>query len=504
VAEVERIELFEDRAAVIRRIVLPDGPGRHHVVVEGLSPLLMERTVVFPGTPELLVEEIRVVRGRVARRDADPGVASRLSERERELRAAREGADDAYRRAVRGSEGLDAALEAALDWLPRLLLVEDPEPALAALRELCGARFQRADSVVARAVERDAAIREHDAVAAQLATARHGAPEWRCRLELRVVVQGALAAVPLRYTLPCAVWRPVHRAVLQLGERPRVSWEVGAMAWNATGEDWRGVALVCSTRRPGEHASAPVLGDDPIVTRKRDKEVLVEAREEIVHVAREGVAQRATEVPGVDDGGEPRTFTAPHPVDLPSDGRPVHVRLEAWESTATVAWVAHPERSSAVVLRSRQPNTGSRPILAGPVELVRDAGAVGRGRVGYVAAGEPFPMGWGSHDGVRVTRRADQKVDRSRITGYQSWSFAVVLKLANNGHEAVTVEVKERVPVSEIADVRVGVPVAVPPLASGPDADGICTWRLVVEPGVVRPIELSYTVEAPASVRLPF
>ena len=37
-----RVELFEDRAAVTRRIHLPQAPGRHVVELTGLSPLVRQ------------------------------------------------------------------------------------------------------------------------------------------------------------------------------------------------------------------------------------------------------------------------------------------------------------------------------------------------------------------------------------------------------------------------------------------------------------------------------
>lgn len=504
-APVERVELFEDRAAITRRIALPTAAGRHVLRVDGVSPLVRDGQLVFPGA-EVVVEEARVERWRTTRSEADPQLARDLDAKWRAAKEALRRAEDGSRRAEEAASRARAALEAGLAWGPRLLASGDPESAASAVRglseALTDARLVAAERAIAVQLLRD----EAQLLEGRLVAARAGSPAWTCALVVRVQTPGGVPSFAVRYTVPCALWRPVHRATLKSpgGGEGRVSWELGAMCWNATGEAWKGVSVVCSTARPGGHADPPVLTDDLLAVRSRDREVVVEAREESIQVAREGEAVQASEVPGVDDGGEPRTFTVPHPVDLPSDGRPVHVRLEGWEAPAKVRWMALPERSSQVVLRSTQPNAGTRPLLAGPVTLHRDAGAVGRGRVGFVGPGEPFAVGWGSHDAVRVTRKADQKVDRSRITSFQTWTFTVSLKVANLGDEAVPVEVKERLPVSEIAEVKVSPPTAMPPLDEGPDHDGLCAWRIVVEPGQVRTIELAYTVEAPASVRLPF
>ena len=43
-----QVELFEDRAAITRRVVLPEAPGRYELVIDGLSPLLREAGLSFP------------------------------------------------------------------------------------------------------------------------------------------------------------------------------------------------------------------------------------------------------------------------------------------------------------------------------------------------------------------------------------------------------------------------------------------------------------------------
>ena len=508
-APIERIELFEDRASVTRRVPLP-GPGRHTLRIDRVSPLAPDRGLVFPGDAGGIVEEANVQRRLVTREQADEAVSRQLASREFELNTDLSEAEDASRRAKEHAERVRARVDVAFAWTP-LALLADTAPAWVDA-------VVQADEALATALQAatdaDSALQalreERDDVQRRLAASRSGSQVWRAAIVLRLIVPDpAPAELRVRYTVPCAAWRPIHRATLRpLAAGQRVAWEIGAMVWNATGEDWHDVQLVCSTARPGGHATPPVLLDDWITAQPKNKEVIVEAREESIAVAREGEIRRTEEAMGVDDGGEPRTFTAPHPVQVLSDGRPVHVHLEGWETDATVAWVAHPERSAQVVLRSRQNNAGMRPLLAGPVDLFREdathgRGAVGRGRIDLVGPGEPFAIGWGSHDGARVTRKSETKVDRSRFTGHQSWQFQVTLKVANLSKEAVAVELRERVPVSELVDVKVSAPVASPP-CEPVDGDGRVTWRLTLAPTSTRTVTLSYTVDAPSSVRLPW
>lgn len=276
------------------------------------------------------------------------------------------------------------------------------------------------------------------------------------------------------------------------------------MVWNGTGEDWACPQLVCSTARPGERATSPTLTDDVVKASRRGKDLLVEDREESVQIAREGKARATDDVPGVDDGGEARTYTAAEPVDLPSTGLPTLVRLDQWEADADVVWRAAPELSQALVRVSRQINAGTRPLLAGPVELYGDAGALGRTEVGFVPPGEPFDLGWGAHDDVRMDRRVDQSRSEARLTGRTSHTFDVVVRAHNMGSEAVVARIRERVPVSELSAVTVQKPKVQPVLEQGPDSDGLCEWKLSLQPGQTHELTLSYTVDAASSVTLPF
>lgn len=65
--------------------------------------------------------------------------------------------------------------------------------------------------------------------------------------------------------------------------------------------------------------------------------------------------------PGLDDGGEARTYEVPERVDVPSDGRPHRIEFETWEVDTETELLCVPEKRRFVFLRSLQANPSSMP-----------------------------------------------------------------------------------------------------------------------------------------------
>jgi uncharacterized protein (TIGR02231 family) len=262
---------------------------------------------------------------------------------------------------------------------------------------------------------------------------------------------------------------------------------------------------VFSTARTARHAAPPVVGDDVLRLRRRSdedkKHVVVEARDQVVAAAGLDRGTRAVdEMPGVDDGGEPLAFAPAAKVSIPSDGRPLRVEVARASFPAEVALVLYPERAPVAHLRATATLAQGAPLLAGPVTLARGASLVGKARLDYVGAGEPFELGFGPDDAVRVRRTAADERDTTTFTGAQTIERTVKVYLSNLSGEARTVEVTERVPVSELAQVEVS-------FTPGPwkwePKYGFARQVVELPAGATRTLTLSYQVKAPAKVSLP-
>ncbi|HJL20277.1 MAG TPA: mucoidy inhibitor MuiA family protein [Sandaracinaceae bacterium LLY-WYZ-13_1] len=498
---VDEVTLMEDRARVVRRATVDLPAGVHRLTIEDVAPVLLDKTLAA----RLDAGRVRGVR---AVREALHRPASR-DEALRALDASLEEARDAVRRLDRRVRRLEDALRH---------LAEAGEQTVRELSE--DAAWSRADAASSGAhldalAERERGLREarvgaHRELAerrrelSRLEARRRSAASPRAGVRAHLWVDlelegGGPHHLEVEYVAPNACWRPAHRATLA-GDRVR--FETEGCVWQNTGEDWPDASLRLSTQRPSLGVEPPRLSTDRLRVKRRSEAVHVEQRQRAVETSGLGRdVTAAPELPGIDDGGETLELRATHRARVPSDGRPHRVPLFEFTADAQATLRCVPELTAAVLLESTQPNAGPHPILAGPVDLVRGGGFVGRTTVLFVAPGERFELGWGPDPALRVRREVDEREPETNLL--RSWIAVekrVTIALSNLGAEAKRLELVERVPVSELEKVKIDVDREHTTDGRAPDADGMLRWTVELAPFGRDAVDLRWTLRRHADV----
>lgn len=505
-----KVTLLEDRALVERRGEVSLAPGAQRVVIGGLPPVAVDRSLqakVTGGTvaqarirrtmrvqlPEALREQRTELGRRVAALMQDERRATadvqRLEVKQNLVRTAH---DDVYRAIAEGTGAGQARPDA---WREQLETARRELDATdAALREA-----RRQEQRVRRQLEE-----------ARSALGRTEQPEPTMDIQAELEVShgaGGTATLSLTYLVPCAAWRPAYRATLRSEEGGEsVSLECEAVVWQRTGEEWKDVTLAFSTARPTLGASPPRLVEDWLWLREkseRERQVVeVSMREEAIQTTGEGAAKQASQdLPGMDDGGEPLTLLSPHRATVPSDGEPHRVPLFQFTAPARSELLACPELSPLVHRVARFDNPGPAVLLAGPVDLVRSSGYVGRAQLRFAGRNEQVKLGFGSEDALRVARTVDEEVDTNRLTGRRTRTQKVKLFVSNMGAKPEAVAIEERMPVSEVESVEVTLlKDATKPAPSRLSEDGIVRFELKAAPRSQQTLALAYTVSSASKV----
>lgn len=500
---ITSVTAFEDRADVLRTGTLTLAEGASVLVLRGVSSAVSDAHVVaqFEGAPTT-VDDVRVERRMDSAPPADPDrrqlLASTLAAHEQRIRDATAVLARLQERhavltgmleqtAAQVSRALWPRGADAPRWLPsvdgfRKQLEASTQGVLAAHRDV-----KQAEQEVARARE-------------GLAGIPSAAPRLVADIHIRVHSQGGDVKARVSTLVPCAVWRPAHE--VDLTSENRLRWELMATVWQHTGEDWDNVELNLSTARPGAGAELPDLSEDRLRARLKSAEerrtISIEHRQEAI--PRNDLQGAA---PGVYDGGTPRLFRAPAPVSVRSDGRPHRVPLGSFEAPTRVERVAMPEVSPHVFLRASLKNMGNAPVLAGPVMLKRAGQHVGIGDVAYVGPGEAFDLSLGSQDAF-VVRYERRRVEEEKTLGRNVTHYVQDAVLSVTGAGPETVRVFLRLPVSEVAQLKV-VPSKEHCSEGLPEVDpqGVVTLGIQVRPGEERKVSLGFSLDAGSDVRVP-
>ncbi len=512
------VTLFEDRAEVTRRAEAEIGAGTSWVRIAGISPFVDEHSVQAriegegEGTKVLSARvRWRAHLERALGREEINALTVKEKAAQRALRE-QELALDRATRAEQQAKGLLGKWLAGVAQVPR---GSREAEALGSFRAALLAIEQSAAQALGQAAEaREARQRATEDLAearARLQAGRVERPRHEAVIEVQLSSTEARAiTLELRYRVPCALWRPEHvvrlAALPQKGNTAKLSITTLATAWQRTGERWDDVEMRFSTARPSRIGSAPLIADDLLhARRKTDQErqrIEVDLREETIKTAGLDRGTRVVEeMPGVDDGGEPVLLAAREKVSIPSDGKPFRVEVQQVTVEARIERVVFAELSQVAHLRATTTLTQGGPLLAGPLRIVRGRSLVGRGRLDYVGKGEPFEVGLGTDDGVRVRRAVSEQRDTTALIGTQKIKRSVKIYLSNLGSEGRRLLVSERVPVSEIADVEITVLDAAGFERDG--KDGFLRREISLGANAIETVELSYEIRAAAKVVLP-
>jgi hypothetical protein len=494
---IARVTVTEDRALVVREGTVKLAAGTQRVRVEDVAPVLVDKSVrasVVSGAAK--VGEARVLRELRATLPEDPAARTDVQKLDAEIDVAfaeLESVAAALARARSELGLLDAAARATLDdvsWNA----AHGSAPAEAGLRGLEAREKELGAEIVRLSFENRERRETYDRLRARRAAADHPATRARTTIELVVSADAAgEARLAIEYLVPGACWRPQHTATLL---EKKVSIATDACVWQNTGEAWDDVELRLSTERPSLGREPPTMSDDTLAVQRKQEVLRVEARDERIETAGLGGAARTERVPGIDDGGEPRVLVARDRARVPTDGRPHRVPIGAFETDAKSESICVAQLAAAVVLRTEQTNAGKGALLAGPVDLVRRGGFVGRTKISFVAPGETFELGWGPDPGVRVRRETEEvEEEPGMLSGWLVRTVRERVRVSGLDASRRTFTLTLRIPVSEIEKVQIAQDLSETTGKTKADADGFVRWSIDLPPSGRREIELRYAVK---------
>ncbi|TGK07274.1 mucoidy inhibitor MuiA family protein [Leptospira semungkisensis] len=315
----------------------------------------------------------------------------------------------------------------------------------------------------------------------------------------------------LSYLVSNADWRPAYILTAE-DSLSKARLEYIAEIRQETGEDWKGVLLLLSTTRPDLSLRRNRLRPQRLfdIETQSKQEVLVNQSQAV------GAAQVADEesnLPASNDAGSSSErgsgflFRLPKAISLASQKESRKFEMLAFTAPIKVRTVAAPRYKPFPLLEADLQNIGDFPILPGEVSLFRSSGLVGRTKIGYVSPKDTLTVSLGTEGSLRLSYRKETNQTREGIISSQKvFERRVYLSLENFGKESKTVIIRDQIPISEVASVKVEV--NRDSTTSGSKEyrtnSGIYEWNLEIPPSGKKEIKLEYRVTCPSEFDLNF
>lgn len=241
----------------------------------------------------------------------------------------------------------------------------------------------------------------------------------------------------------------------------------------------------------------PATSFDPVAVEHRRR------AEAVASLPLPGHAVRPRESAGSFD----HRYDAVARVDIPSDGTWRTVTVTEIPVGLRTEYVCVPSVEQRVYQTLVLSNATDQALLAGPVEVGVDDDFVLTAALPTLAPGGVRRMGLGPAEGIQVTRRTSLQESTAGLRNNVTvLDHGVHVELANRLARPVTVEVREQVPVTSEADVRIEERAdwTVPQDGEGPDhlAPGTRVWRVDLPAGGTAARHGGYEIRIPAAKAL--
>lgn len=196
-------------------------------------------------------------------------------------------------------------------------------------------------------------------------------------------------------------------------------------------------------------------------------------------------------------------FDATARTDVPSDGTWHTVTVGEIPVGLRTEYLCVPSVERTVYATLVLSNATDQALLAGPVEVTVDDDFLLTAALPTLAPGGVRRVGLGPADGIRVTRRTSLRESTSGLRNQTTvLDHRVHVELSNQLGRTVTVEIRERVPVTSDAEVRIEERAdwTAPEDVAGPDPHppGTRVWRTDLPAASTAAFDGGYEIRIPA------
>ncbi len=189
------------------------------------------------------------------------------------------------------------------------------------------------------------------------------------------------------------------------------------------------------------------------------------------------------------------------PYSIKTNGERTLVDLKTYEIPSTYRYTAIPKLDKDAFLLAEISDWSQYNLLEGESNLYFEEGFVGRSILNPAALQDTLQISMGRDRSIVMQREKVDQYSKKRSVGSNiTESRGYEISLKNNKSQAVTLQLKDQIPVSVNSNITV-----TPGELSGGTLDpltGIVTWEITLPPGGQQKLSLRYEVKYPKSERI--
>ena len=323
----------------------------------------------------------------------------------------------------------------------------------------------------------------------------------------------------LAYTVRNARWAPVY-TLRALPDTNEVELAVTGLIQQRSGENWENVRAQLSTASPSVESQPGDLSPwtlDLYVPRPVPRAVAKSKEEGVVGgvvggVLGGAVGEMALAAPAREaelataailESGIHLNFEIKRSVDIPSDGAPHKVPIDAQKLKVKFDYVAVPKLKEAVFMRGSLKNTLAYPFLPGSADLFIVQDFVGTAHIPYVAAHEEARMSFGEDGQIKVKYEQvkKEKINPGFLGKTEKLRLINKITIQNYRQNAADIELVDQLPISQNDKIEIK-DVNIQPAQAKKDEKGILTWKLTLAAQEKKEITIDFTIEYPKDANI--
>jgi len=570
-SKITAVTVYTDRAIVTRAATVDLPAGDSSIVLEKFPAALLDASVQVRGRGTASATILDVTTAVTFTDKVDPATQPRVKELQDQITALdktrRELNDrdailqqqinlvEKIENAIAAPPGKDTASQPKLDDMPKLMAFSQENRA-----RLAAERQELAD----KSAETNA---KRDALQKQINEILRGGAAAKSYKTVTVRVTAAKAGsldLTVDYTVPgAASWTPTYDARLR-ADTGEVELAYNGIVRQVTGEDWKNVALMLSTARPGLGGGAPKNRPwfvDVIVEKQKQAEAgknqfsggvtigggatyannsialgnaamlnggalnavgvttaagsLSFGRDRTVNTDGAALAyfDAATATATVDSTMTSASFKIAAPTTILSDNTPQKVSITTTKLAAKLQYEATPALQETAYLIAYVTNSSDFPLLAGSVNVFLDDAFVATSQLKTVMPSEKFQLALGADEGVSIKRRVVNRfAENTGLTGSgRRVTYEYLITVTNNKKTTVHMVFTEALPISKNEKITVNLLAPAPRDVGTPEKrgkevtreeDNILWWRIDLKPGEKREVPFKFNIEYPGDVQV--